>query len=86
MRACGITVMPSGFCHADAILGQELVGRNTRGGRQSCRLSNTLFQAPSHRCCQPFTPGVLRHIQVRFVERQGLDQRCHRSKEPEHLL
>ena len=44
--------------------------------------SNRLY----HRHAERFAPGILRHVKIRFIERERLDERRHLAKNREHRI
>ena len=66
--------------------GEELVRGHAGGCSQAGRFPDLRLQPPRHARRVRLAPGVLRHVEVRLVEREGLHLRGHGAIEIEHLL
>ena len=76
-RSGGITVRPSGFFHPDAIFARNLFGATPADAVRPVVAANALLQALRHSRRQRLVPTVLGDVEIRFVERQRLDERRH---------
>ena len=66
-------------------LGEELVGRHARRGRQACLVADADLQPLGHGAPQRQAPGVVGDVEVRLVERERFDQRRHLAIDREDL-
>jgi hypothetical protein len=67
-------------------LGEELVGRHARRRGERRRGTDLRLQPARDLAPERLAPRVLGHVEVRLVERQRLDERCHRAEDREDGL
>ena len=73
-RSVGMIVRPSGLSQSEAIFARNLLGAGAGRYRQPDLVAHPLLQAPGHRRGQRLAPGVPGDVQIRLVEREGLDE------------
>ena len=84
-RSGAMTVRPSGFFHPDAIFARNLFGATPA---EAVRPVSSRIRSLSRRATSTPSgeaPGVLRHVEVRLVERQPLDERRRLPEDLEDL-
>ena len=77
---------PVGLLPARRNLCQKLIRRNARRCRQAGLGPYALLQLAGDRGRERFVPLVFRDVEVRFVERQRLDERRHLAENREHRI
>ena len=85
MRSGAMTVSPFGFFQPDAILARNLLGATPADAVRPVVSRIDLLDPLGDGDAERLLPRVLRHVEIRLVERQRLDERRHargRSQTP----